>query len=58
MGAKVNCKKGYNTREGFVEFKKLGEGELCPVSNAASCEGCQAKPFESEIRKKHINLGA
>lgn len=43
MGAKVRCKKNYNTSEGCVEFKESG---CCPVSNVASCENCNAKPFK------------
>jgi hypothetical protein len=48
MSAKVNCKKGYNTKEGYVEFKKSGTIELCPVSNSVYCERCEAKPFKLE----------
>ena len=57
MGAKVNCKKGYNTREGFVEFKKTEDGEFCPVSDLPFCEMCQVKPFESELKMKHSKGG-
>ncbi len=48
MGAKVNCKKGYNTKDGYVEFKKVVEGEFCPASNADHCEQCKAKKFVPE----------
>ncbi|MBU1044506.1 MAG: hypothetical protein KJ915_08960 [Candidatus Omnitrophica bacterium] len=48
MAAKVSCKKGYNTNQGYVEFKSNGTPEVCPVSNATNCEGCNAKVFEME----------
>lgn len=48
MGAKVNCKKGYNTKECYVEFKKHGDAERCPVSDAYNCEECKAKSFIRE----------
>lgn len=40
MGAKVNCKKGYNTPQGYVEFKS---NDRCPVSDSPLCERCNAK---------------
>ncbi len=49
MGAKVRCKKGYNTVEGCVEFK---ENSSCPVSGATNCEECQAKVFKLEGREE------
>lgn len=46
MAAKVLCKKGYNiSKEGYVEFKKMGEIETCPVSNTSCCEECNAEKF-------------
>lgn len=48
MAAKVFCKKGYNIKEGYVEFKKNADIELCPVSNAHYCEQCGAKKLGSE----------
>ena len=42
MAAKVRCKKGYDSAEGYVEFKKSGDNEICPVSNASCCESCNA----------------
>lgn len=48
MGAKVKCKKDYNTNDACVEFKKSGDTEVCPVSNAYCCEECEAKKFEYE----------
>ena len=49
MAAKVCCKKGYNIKEGYVEFKKgSGDVEACPVSGAWTCEACKAKKFEME----------
>ena len=47
MAAKVKCKKKY----GAVEFKKVGEHELCPVSDAVCCEKCEAKVFQFEEAK-------
>ena len=52
MAAKVLCKKGYNSGAGYVEFKKSGEIESCPVSNAVCCEKCDAKRFEMEKSSK------
>lgn len=46
MGAKVNCKKGYNASNGYVEFKKTGDTERCPVSDAVCCESCGAKSWD------------
>ena len=43
MAAKTSCKKGYNTKDGYVEFKKAGNVELCPVSDARCCEECTIK---------------
>lgn len=51
MAAKVLCKKGYNTKEGHVEFKKDGTYEKCPVSNAYFCEECNAKDFNKAINE-------
>jgi hypothetical protein len=48
MAAKVLCKKGYNTKENYVEFKKIDDREYCPVSDAACCEECKAKSFQME----------
>jgi len=49
MGAKVHCKKGYNAKDGCVEFKKSGQNEeACPVSDVACCEKCNAKVFAWE----------
>ncbi|MBU4312518.1 MAG: hypothetical protein KJ706_07350 [Candidatus Omnitrophica bacterium] len=45
MAAKVLCKKDYNGKDGYVEFKKDGNYERCPVSNAYFCEECNAKRF-------------
>lgn len=45
MGAKTACKKGYNTKENYVEFKENG---LCPVSGVGACEVCNAKVFKYE----------
>ena len=51
MGAKVKCRKGYNTKDGYVEFKTFGDNEVCPVSNAEFCERCDAEVFESEKKE-------
>ena len=50
MAAKVQCKKGYDTtgKDGYVEFKKNGENELCPVSNSSCCEDCKAAKIARE----------
>lgn len=48
MSAKVNCKKGYNTKEGYVEFKRCSTTETCPVSDVISCEECKANRFQLE----------
>jgi len=34
--------------EGYIEFKQVGQIELCPVSNATCCEECTAKVFKWE----------
>ncbi len=43
MAAKVSCKKGYNTKDNYVEFKKTETTERCPVSDEICCESCDAK---------------
>lgn len=48
MAAKVHCKKGYDTKDGYVEFKIIAGQEMCPVSGVSYCEICKAKPFEWE----------
>ena len=48
MGAKVFCKKGYNTKDAFVEFKQEKDLERCPVSDARYCAECKIKKLEDE----------
>lgn len=53
MAARVNCKKGYNTPDGWVEFKKTGDREHCPISGAEICARCDVRPFVLEVEQKN-----
>ena len=50
--ARVNCKKGYNLKEGYVEFKNTKNGEVCPISGEGICKWCDIKSFISETKNK------
>ncbi|MFH1458873.1 MAG: hypothetical protein ABIG64_00665 [Candidatus Omnitrophota bacterium] len=45
MAAKLNCKKGYNCKDGYLEFKNCNGIERCPVCDVSSCNQCTAEEF-------------